>query len=115
MNTLEVSEKRHAKRVDFKEPIGFQFKDPTQFGGCLGCDLSESGLRVNFSDFVPLGTELLIQLTLAGKRVVERMGKVVWVQKFPFMDRYQVGLQFLNDRPISGSQQEIKNFVELSK
>lgn len=113
INTIEISEKRVAKRVSFKEPVGFQFKDPSRFGGCLGCDLSETGVRINFSDFVPLGTELLIQLQLAEKKVVERIGKVVWVQKFPFMDRYQVGLQFLNDRPISGSPQQIRKFVEL--
>lgn len=92
--TPQAAERRNFKRIRFDRPVRFQFKDPSCFGGCLSQDISAGGVRVNFNDFVPLWTELTLRIQLAGERIVECKGCVVWVAKLPFMDRYQIGLEF---------------------
>ncbi len=76
-------------------------------------DLSESGIRIDTYDFVPLGTELTLQVRLAIEKVVEYVGRVAWVRKFPFADRYQVGLEFSNDRSFLAAKQQLHEFVEV--
>lgn len=94
-----MEERRRFHRFRHAEAVHFQWKDPRYFGGCLSCDLSEGGIRFHSDDFIPLNTPLTLQIQLAGDRVADCMGHVVWVEKERFADRYQVGLEFAGGSP----------------
>ncbi len=104
-------ERRRFPRLSFREPVQYELKDSHRFGGCLAGDLSEGGIRINFNDFIPLKTKMVVQVFLAMGRMVECTGHVVWVQKFPFSDRYQAGLEFADSDSGSEAKKEISRFV----
>ena len=108
-------EKRRSERIRFQEPLDFQWKDNPLSGGCLACDLSERGIRINFNEFVPLNSEIELTMRLKDRpQVITLLGKVVWVRQVPFSDRYQLGLEFAEgDRAsFSESSQEIHDFIK---
>ena len=91
---ITYSEKRFGERVKFTESVQFQIMDTEYFGGCLACDISEHGVRINLNDFVPLDTEMQLSLRLAADQVIDCNAKVIWIHKLPYTDRYQAGLVF---------------------
>jgi len=103
------SERRIAKRIILTEPVRYQLKDPRHFGGGLSCDISEGGVRITLSEFVPLGSEFSLQINLANGRMIEGLARVVWIQKSSIMDRYEAGLEFLDP---SESNSEISRYIE---
>ena len=112
LQTQRGAERRRYKRVDFREPVQFGSVNPVRCGGCLSCDLSEGGLRVNVNEFVPPGTGLTLQIPLAAQKFVEHAGRVAWVSKLPFMERYQLGLEFSKDEMFCVARNEIGLFVK---
>ena len=111
MEEIKNFERRRFPRLPFHEPVQYQLKDTHRFGGCLAGDISEGGIRVNFNDFIPLKTQIAVQVFLTLGRMVECVGHVVWIQKFPFSDRYQVGLAFLDGDSSAEAKKEIAQFV----
>ena len=104
-------EKRKFKRARFPEAVSYQLKDRNDFGGCLACDIGEDGMCLNFNDFVPIDTEVIIQIKLPqNSRVVDVTGRVIWLKQVPYSDRFQVGLQFFKNNLIS--QEEIRSYVK---
>ena len=111
--TESVQERRSFKRIKLSEPVHFQLKDSHEYGGCLTADISAGGVRINFNDFVPVNTEFVLQLQLASQKMIDCVGRVVWVEQMPYSDRYQVGLKFENTGSLVGSQREINDFIKL--
>ncbi len=109
---MEVAEKRRYERIPFRQPVQFQSKDPAFRGGSLSCDLGEGGVRVDMFDFVPLDTELTLEIRLAIEKIVGYVGRVVWIRKFPFADRYQAGLEFSGDKSFLASKRQLHEFIE---
>jgi c-di-GMP-binding flagellar brake protein YcgR len=107
-----AAERRNFKRIRFDQPVQFQFKDPSCWGGCLSRDISEGGIRVNSSGFVPLHTELILRIQLAAERVVEGVAHVVWVAKLPWMDRYRLGLEFEPSDSLWEFRKEISRVIQ---
>jgi len=106
-------EKRIFKRIRFNEAVHFEHTNAFHFGGTLANDLSEGGLRINFSDFVPLGTELSLQITLTNDRVVDLKGHVVWVEKKRFSDQYEAGIEFERSDYLIDAKRKIHRFVDV--
>lgn len=109
------AERRMFERVGFGQPVAFQAKDPVDYGGSLPRDISQGGIRLYFNDFLPLGTELSLQIPLAPQKVVECLARVVWVRQMPFMDRCQAGLRFVDNDSRKRAAEEIQRFVHLQK
>ena len=106
-----IAEKRRFKRVQFRDPVKYHFRDISNFGGCLAYDISEGGMRINFFDFVPVNTEMNFQLKLSSiPKLIDVTGRVVWLQQVPYSDRYQIGLQFTE--PDTLSREEIRSYVK---
>ena len=119
LDSRRGAERRLFKRINFREPVQFRSVNPACSGGCLSCDLSEGGLRVNVNEFVPPGTGLTLQIPLAPSRAglaaqkfVEHAGRVAWVSKLPFMERYQLGLEFSEDEMFCVARNKIGLFVK---
>ena len=111
MNEHLIDEKRLFRRVNHSESVHFQFKDPAHFGGSLSCDLSEGGVRIRLNEFVPLHTELALDVRLRGEHVVHCIGHVVWIEKARFGDSYYAGLAFSKSDSLLMSQQSIGKFL----
>ena len=105
-------ERRRSKRVTFREPVQYQFTTQSAYGGCLASDISEGGIKINFNNFVPLGAEMAFQIFVNSIKMVKCVGRVVWVQKFPFSDRYQVGLKFEDSDSMTDSRKELRQLIE---
>ena len=109
---MDASERRNCRRVQFREPVQYQYKDPSQFGGWLACDISESGIKVNINDFVPLDAEFTLQVPLANGKIIDCLGRVVWVQKLPFSDCYHAGLKFEAVDSIAEVQNDLHQYIQ---
>ena len=109
---MDTIERRDCRRIQFREPVQYQYKDPSQFGGWLACDISEGGIKVNMNDFVPLDTEISLQVPLANGKTIDCLGRVVWVQKLPFSDYYQAGLKFEVVDSIVEVQNDLHQYIE---
>jgi len=103
-------DRRRFPRVDFREPIQFDLPTSSASGGCLGRDISEGGLRINFEYFVKPNTVMNVQFRLApgqGKMTVE--GRIAWARQVPSSDRYQLGVEFLGEN--EDNQKHIRRYV----
>ncbi|MFA5060470.1 MAG: PilZ domain-containing protein [Candidatus Omnitrophota bacterium] len=97
----EKTDKRQFRRARFNEAVHFQARDAGRSGGCLSCDISETGMKINIDDFVPVHSEMILQTKLANiDTVVDLKGKVAWLQQIPYSDRYYVGVEFTNVDPV---------------
>ena len=111
MEENSAEDMRKFRRMAHCESVGYQFIDPSQFGGCVAQDLSEGGIRIRINDFVPLNTELALKIRLAGEEIVECTGRVVWVEKSRFGESYQAGLDFSDDEAALINQKKIYGFL----
>lgn len=109
----ETAEKRQYKRVQFRQPIQFRSKNDAFVGGSLACDLSEGGMRVSLYDFIPLGTELILELRMNVEKVIEYFGRVVWVRKCAYADRYEIGLEFSSEKSFLPSRRQLHEFIKV--
>ena len=106
--------RRSTVRRSLDKPVQFEHLDrgAKAAGGSLGFDISEGGLRLRFNDYVPLGTELLLTISLAKQATIECSGVVVWAKKYPYNDAYQAGIQFEVDENIVDSRKKIHQYIE---
>jgi c-di-GMP-binding flagellar brake protein YcgR len=104
------SERRRFPRADFREPVSFRFSGAPESGGCLGKDISEGGLRINFENFVRPHTPMAFEFRLTqGSQVMLIQGHVAWSHRVPSSDRYQLGVEFVTKD--DENQQNIRKFV----
>lgn len=109
---MEVAEERRiAQRVNFREAVRYELTDPSYFKGCVAYDLSETGVRLRLTEFLPVNTEVVLNLTLQSGQSVECMGRIVWISQIPFMDHYQAGVEFSNPELLFDARKQIKRFV----
>ncbi len=108
----KIDERRQFKRVSLKEPVQYRFKDSNDFGGCLSTDISEEGIRINVSNFIPVNTEVTLSVQLTHEKVVECRGRVMWVEQLPHAERYQAGLKFESTDSLFDAKQEIHKFLD---
>ena len=106
-----VDERRRDPRVQVSEAVRYQFKDPTAFGGCLSADISESGIRIIVTEFIPLDSHILLQVQLPNGKYAEAEAKVMWATKYPHMDRFQIGLEFIEPHE---AKQLIHQYIQWS-
>ncbi len=94
--TIDV---RRFKRVFFKRPVKVKPQGQEVFEGNLAQDLSQGGVRVFASEFVPLNSLVTVQVQLKdASKVLELQGRVAWVRFNPFSEDYQIGLEFAGDK-----------------
>lgn len=112
MEEQNAAERRAFKRVIHAEPVQLQLTEYTPPVGSLAKDLSEGGLRLRINEFIPLGTEISVNVQLAPGKLVESTAEVVWISQIPHSESYQVGLEFQNLNSLLSSRQEIHTFID---
>ena len=111
----DIIEKRSFKRIKHTQPVEFSIKEQNQFSGCVASNISESGIQLNLNDFIPLNCELVLQVQLNAHEVVNCLGRIVWIEKFSFSDRYRAGLEFVENDAIFDAKKIISHFISLHK
>lgn len=88
-------EQRQFPRVPLHGPLHFQVKTTSKFGSTVSRDISEGGIRFLSDDFVPVGTSMILEVNLDNSpKYINAVADVVWSQKVPHSERYQLGLRF---------------------
>lgn len=97
----QIPEKRKFYRVKFTNTVSFSNLNELNFGGCIGCDLSEGGIRLNIFHFIPVETELSLQIEFSKDNVLHCRGRVKWVEVLPMTECFRIGIEFESfDSPI---------------
>ena len=107
-----MEENRKYKRVTFREPIRYSDSPFNVGAGSLSCDLSEGGLRCYSEEFIPLNSEMTMELKLENSQKVQLKGQVVWVQRVPHAERYQVGIKFNESERNLLPRRQIQSYLE---
>lgn len=90
---MEASEKRTSPRFDCRVPI--LCRKGTIFDNSQTIDISKGGVGLISSKFVPLNTNLVMEIALAPKaEPLLAVGRVKWVQKMASQERYRLGMSF---------------------
>lgn len=106
------SNRRTHPRVHFSEAIQFEQINHHYFGGSVGLDISKGGLRIRFNDYVAVGTELSLQISLPDQEIIECTGTIKWEAKEPFNDAYQAGIEFAASENVIDSKEKIHHYIE---
>ncbi|MBF0330601.1 MAG: PilZ domain-containing protein [Candidatus Omnitrophica bacterium] len=101
---MELSKKttdvRRFKRVAFHRPIKVKCSGQDVYAGHLTQDISQGGVRVITSDFVPVNSVVTVQVQLKDReKIMELHARVAWVRATAFGETYQLGLEFFGDTP----------------
>lgn len=107
----EPANRRFGRRVNFRGAVQVYLSENSEPQGSVGYDLSENGIRLNLGDFIPVNKEVTLKVQLADEKTVDCVGRVVWMTKSPFSDRYQAGLTLTPEDPNVISKVELKHFV----
>ena len=106
-------EHRKYPRVSYKEGVQCKGREAEVFQGELAQDLSSGGIRIRSNMFFPVGEQISIGIRLMDNgrvgRMVEAVGKVVWVRFNPYSDYYQIGVEFENNSNFTRSR--INGFI----
>ena len=107
-----MDEKRQYRRIDFRNTIQYRSVKDDIFGGCLGYDLSEGGVRFRANGFIPLSTEVTLHVQLSIEHILGFDGRVVWIQKNPHAETYQVGVEFMDSSSYAQNRKHLYQFIE---
>ena len=90
LETSGVTNNRQFKRMRLSESVKIHFKDQPEPSGSLSCDISEGGVKINYHDFIPINTEVGLEVTMEDLSVIQCTGRVVWVQKMPHAEHVRL-------------------------
>jgi hypothetical protein len=106
-----MEDKRRFTRIPFKEAIQYRTPGQSEAEACIACDLSEVGIRLNSFRFIPLRERMALTVQLDQEAPITVQGHVIWVQRVPHSEFYQVGLAFdpdTNDETLHELQKYIQ-------
>ena len=91
-------DKRKFPRTAFKRTVRYKLKVGDIYSDHIAQDLSQGGIKVQSSQFVPVNARLIVQFQLVDHdRIIEVEGRVAWVKYIPSLDAYQMGFEFAAD------------------
>jgi hypothetical protein len=67
---------------------------------------------MRFNDYIPVGTELSLRITLPDQTVLNCAGVVTWINKEPHNDAYTAGIRFAAAENVIDSQKKIHHYIE---
>ena len=107
---MDQDKRRHHRKRMVAE-VGFKSEQKQSFGGCIAKDVSESGVCIKIGEFFPVGTTLDLQFKLPlSSTAVYVKGKIVRINKSPFNDQWEVGLEIIKDATYP---QLVKQYIAL--
>ncbi len=103
-------DKRQYPRHPFKQAVKYQIGEYSCPDGSLSKDLSQGGICLTVSQFVPVkGCVVLYLQRSQESKVIVVKGTVNWIKMLPESDRYQIGVHFEGlDESV---QREVNNII----
>ncbi|MFH2137040.1 MAG: PilZ domain-containing protein [Candidatus Omnitrophota bacterium] len=99
-NTRMVFERRCAMRTSFDLAVKLkQVKEDfsAKIHNSFSKDLSETGIQLSSFYFYPVNSRIMLETALLkDAEPVTIVGKVVWIEQFPYQERYKVGVEFVD-------------------
>jgi len=89
-----ATEKRRFPRIEFKSPLQYRLRGTRGYRNTIAEDVSLGGLRFSDNYFVAPKSHLNLEFN-ALNRLIQAVGKVVWVSHIPHTDRYRYGVEFI--------------------
>ena len=90
---MKGENKRKGTRSICKVPV--LCKKDTIFDNSQTVDISDSGIGFFSQRFIPVDTNMVLEIALAPKaEPLLTVGRVKWIQKVGYLDRYRVGMEF---------------------
>jgi len=90
-------DRRKSPRLYSRIPI--QYKDVKQyytvFKGTLAKNIGENGLRVISNEFIPISTNLILDIFLHSIGQIRAICRVVWIEKIRYIEQYDIGMEFI--------------------
>lgn len=78
-------------------------------------DLSLGGTMIQSEEAYPVGTHIQLRIVLSQTMVsLSLVGEVKWVRRHPSENKYQMGVEFVHDRP-QGFMSLMKELYEVKK
>ena len=108
----DFKERRSFFRVDTHLAVRLQLKGTTKYGYTSSRDISEGGMRLLSNEFLRPKTKVFLEMVVLG-RFVDPLARVVWSQRIPHFDNYQIGVEFIE---IDETEKEgIKEYIEYKR
>lgn len=99
MQMLTARDKRRDFRLNLRIPMRYKKIQMHQqeFQGSLMHNLSARGVRMTVHEFLPLNSNLALEIPLTSTaKVVQGTARVVWVNKSGQGEQYEAGIEFVN-------------------
>lgn len=110
----ENQEKRQFYRLKFTNPVIYHSLNQLDFGGSVACDISEGGIKINLPQFIPVDTELSLQIEFSKDNVSHCTGRVKWVEELPLVERFRIGIRFDGVESPTDFKKEIDHRIHLA-
>lgn len=91
---VSVLEQRRFRRIFYASAVQYRLSPGQEPSGSLSCDYSVGGIRLRAHNFIPLKTKLFLDFVAPKEALKQVVGQVVWVQRLPHGETYQVGVEF---------------------
>lgn len=76
-------------------------------------NISEIGLGITSFDFFAVNKKVHLQLfSSAWAHLLEIIGRVIWIKRVPFQERFKIGIEFMDTS--GGSKQKILSIMNKS-
>lgn len=102
--------RRQHPRFAFDKPVQYRTNDAVDPMGSLARDISLGGIQMTVNEFMALGTVLELGLTFPNSIAQANVrGKVVWIRENAFSERFDIGLEFIQDEHTAAMMSAILN------
>lgn len=95
------SERRKFDRQELELAVQLRLvtsSDPIQLKNSFCLNISQVGLQIVSFDFYPVEGKVFMQLFSADNiSLFKTVGRVVWVQQFPYQQKYKIGIEFVDN------------------
>ena len=111
-----MADKRQYIRADLRCPLQIKAlsMDGTQFmRNSFSNNISQIGLGLTAFDFFAINEKVHLQLfSSAWVRLLEIVGRVVWIKRLPFQDRFKIGIEFVDIS--ENAKQKIRSLMSIN-
>jgi Tfp pilus assembly protein PilZ len=109
-------EQRRFRREKIFAEVYYQDEKNLLDGGCLAKDISEGGVCIKIKQFFPVGSILELQFKLPlTPEIFHVKGRIMWINKTPFNELWEVGLEIIEDRHYRQLVQQYIYLVDAAK
>ena len=106
---MDQQERRQFDRDQCRVPV--LCKRGTLLENSITRDISKEGIGLLVQKFVPKDTNLIMELSLSPKtEPILAVGRVRWIRKVGYGDRYRLGMQFTDLSP--GARNRLTDYLE---